>query len=64
MMSEAGGWGKGSRPGLIGFSPCCRGPGTDAEECQNSELTRGLPGCYKDVFNKVGGQSIFHLTVC
>lgn len=31
---------------------------------QNSKFTPRFPGYYGDVFNKVGGQSMFHLTVC
>lgn len=36
----------------------------NAKEVQNSTFDPGLPGCFEDVFNKVGGWSIFHLTVC
>ena len=38
--------------------------GAGAKESPNSKYAPGLPGYYGELFNKVGGQSIFHLTVC
>ena len=52
------------RPELGRAFPTQPEPGAGARESQNSKFAPGLPGYYEDVFNKVGGQSIFHLTVC
>lgn len=46
-----------------GFSQAAH-PGKNMESSQESKFLPGLPGCAEDVFNKVGGWSIFHLTVC